>query len=248
MKKYAQRAAPSVWIGFDPREAAAFAVARHSIWKNCSHPRPPVFGLVLDRLRKAGLYWRPTEMRPGSDRDVMWDVISDAPMSTEFAVSRFLVPSLARSGWALFMDCDMLIRADLDPLFRSLDTSKAVYCVKHNYRPPEGVKMDGMPQTAYSRKNWTSFCIFNADHPANSALNLDLVNSVPGRDLHALCWLEDDLIGELPPEWNFLIGHSDPSIDPKNVHFTEGGPWFEAYKNVPFAEEWTEALYDWAER
>ena len=48
-------------------------------------------------------------------------MISDAPMSTEFSISRFLVPALAKEGWALFLDADMLARANLMRLFELAD-------------------------------------------------------------------------------------------------------------------------------
>lgn len=230
----------SVWIGFDPREAAAFAACRQSIrfWNK----QLPVHGLVLSDLRERELYTRPTERRLGK----LWDVISDNYMSTEFAVSRFLVPHLAQRGLALFMDCDMILRANLARVFDEVDKSKAVTCVKHVYQPPDGEKMDGQVQTSYPRKNWSSFMVFNCDHPSNKKLTPELVNSWPGRDLHGFKWLEDDEIGEIGPEWNWLPGHSSDNIDPKVVHFTEGGPWFTGFEDVPYADEWREALYRWA--
>jgi hypothetical protein len=241
----------TVWIGFDPREAAAFAVARHSVRKRSGRVNIPVRGLVLSDLRDQGLYYRPTEVRDGR----LWDVISGAPMSTEFAISRFLVPHLQRSepfgskGWALFMDCDMLVRGrdhTMVELKKLLDPSKAVMCVKHHHEPPEGEKMDGQAQLRYARKNWTSVIAFNLDHPANDALTVEMVNTLPGRDLHRLCWLQDEEIGELGLEWNWLAGHSDPSIDPKIVHHTEGSPCLPGYEDVPFADEWRKELADWA--
>jgi hypothetical protein len=236
----------SVYIGFDPREAAAFAVARHSIEVHLNTTRPddhmPIMGIDLAHLRSAGIYRRPTEIRDGR----LWDVISGAPMATEFAVSRFLVKALNRNGWALFMDCDMLVRADINELFDLCDPGMAVMCVKHEHRPAEGTKMDGQVQTTYARKNWSSVFAINCDHPANAALTVDLVNSVPGRDLHRFCWLEDEYIGALPVAWNWLAGHSDPGIDPKIVHHTEGSPCLPGYENTPFADEWRAALRDWA--
>jgi len=173
----------SIWIGFDPREADAFAVARYSINRHLITPIP-IRGVVLSELRARGLYTRPTSRKDGR----LWDEISEAPMATEFACSRFLVPHLAGSGWALFMDCDMLIGTDLLKLFSLADPSKAIMVVKHNHhQPPEGVKMDGQAQTRYARKNWSSVMLFNCDHPANQALTTELVNSVPGRDLHRFC-------------------------------------------------------------
>jgi len=173
-------------------------------------------------------------------------VISDAPCATEFSNSRFLVPHLAGSGWALFMDCDMLVRGNIRELFDLCDPEKAVMVVKHNHQPPEGVKMDGQMQTRYARKNWSSVIAFNCDHPANKALALEMVNVLPGRDLHRFCWLEDDLIGELPVEWNWLAGHSDPAVDPKIVHHTEGSPCLPGYEDAPFADEWRAELARWA--
>jgi len=231
-----------VWIGFDPRETAAFMVARESVRQ--FDRSIPVAAVRLRQLQEAGLYTRPTSRRLGK----LWDEISGAHMATEFAITRFLVPELVRRqgdavrGWALFMDCDVLLRTNLYELKALLDDSKAVMCVKHDHRPSFNVKMDGQEQTSYPRKNWSSVMAFNVDHPANDALTADLVNALPGRDLHRFCWLADDEIGALPPEWNHLVGHSDDGDDPKIVHFTDGGPWFEAFRNVPYADEWFAVL------
>lgn len=224
----------SVWIGFDPRESAAYAVARESAKNNMS-PRLPVHGVVLSQLRHAGLYKRPTEYRLGR----LWDKISDAPMSTEFAISRFLVPQLARTGWAMFMDCDMLVRSNLCRMFDKLDDKYAVYCVKHDYIPNDAIKMDNQLQQAYPRKNWSSVMVFNCDHPSNRKLTIELVNTVPGRDLHRFCWLEDDEIGELAPEWNWLVGEQEQVNEPKIVHYTLGYPGLgPQFHDLPFADEW----------
>lgn len=239
-----------IFIGFDPREADAFAVARSSIRRHMPPPRDmEIRGVVLDRLKQSGLYTRPMETRRGVDRPIMWDTISGAPCATEFSISRFLVPHLARHGLALFMDCDMLVRASLDPLFAQCvaDKSKAVWVVKHDYRPANTLKMDSQIQTQYSRKLWSAFCVFNCDHPANKALTLEYVNSVPGRDLHAFAWLKDDEIGALGEEWHWVPGHSPKEIDPKVVHYSEGGPWFEGYRGVPFADEWRAEQIRWAD-
>lgn len=236
----------SIWIGWDLREAAAFAVARASCRRHLNLPIP-IFGLVLDQLRAKGLYTRPLEMRPcAADRSIMWDVISDAPMSTEHANARFLVPHLAGSGWALFTDGDVLFRGNVTRLFESLSSEYAVYCVKHRHEPPPGTKMDHQIQTRYARKNWSSVMAINCDHPANKALTIEMINSVPGRDLHRFCWLEDDLIGELSPEWNFLVGHTHAPVNPKIVHFTEGCPDMPGFEDVSFGDEWRAELHRWA--
>jgi hypothetical protein len=233
-----------VYIGFDPRFADAFAVARSSLsfWNRYM----PVRGLVLADLRARGLYTRPTEKRDGR----LWDTISEAPMATEFAISRFLVPLLAKSGWAAFCDCDMLYRANVVRAFEMAEEfrnrGKAVVCVKHDHRPVDDVKMDGQAQTNYARKNWSSFMLFNCDHPANKRLTVELVNTLPGRDLHRFCWLEDDEIGELGPEWNYLVGHTDPNVEPKVVHFTDGIPSVAGYEDSEYADDWNRELNRWA--
>lgn len=234
----------SVFIGYDPREHDAFAACRYSLVSQMG-PTPPVRvrGLVLDRLRERGLYYRPTETRPGVDRPVLFDVISDHPMATEFAISRFLIGHLAGEGYAIFMDCDMLVRANIRRLFEfcQKDPSKAVWCVKHDHRPAGSVKMDGQVQSAYARKNWTSVMVWNVDHEANRALTVEMINSLPGRDLHRFCWLDDSEIGEIDVSWNWLAGVSEPVLSPKIVHFTDGIPSMRGFEHAPFADEWRAA-------
>jgi len=237
--------ARSIWIGFDPRETDAFAVAAKSIKRRLTHDID-IHGVVLDRLRQQGLYYRPTEKRtnPGGHTQ-LWDVKSEWWMSTEFAVSRFLVPTLAKGGTALFMDCDMLARVDLGELFKiaEADNSKALWCVKHDHAA-EGMKMDGQVQSPYARKNWSSVMLYNADHPAHQALTVPIINELPGRDLHAFCWLRDNQIGTLKPEWNHLVGHTK-GTKPKLIHFTDGVPSMKGYEDCEFADAWRAELTGW---
>ena len=229
----------SIWIGFDPRETAAYSVARESIKANLSFKGIPTRGVVLEHLREKGLYYRPTRKAFGR----LYDEISEANMSTEFAISRFLVPHIAKSGWAIFMDCDVLVRGNLARLFDELDDNYAVCCVKHEYTPKDDEKMDGQAQQAYPRKNWSSVMAFNCDHPANKALTVELVNTVPGRDLHRFCWLKDKDIGALYPDWNWLVDEQPEPENPKIVHYTLGGPWLTAFENAPYANEWHRYLW-----
>lgn len=207
----------------------------------------PVNGLLLSDLIARGWYQRPIEWKyPAADKPHMWDVVSSAPMSTEHANARFFVPMLAKSGWALFTDGDVLFRGNVCRLFDQLDDSKAAYCVKHDHQPVEAVKMDGQIQTQYARKNWSSVIAFNCGHPANRPLfGLDFLNSTPGRDLHALCWLEDDMVGELAPAWNYLVGHTDPGISATIAHFTSGVPDMPGYESQKYADEWFAARARW---
>src|SRR3989304_3392167 len=93
-----QRAAMKrIYIGYDPREAEAYAVCQHSLEHHIKLAggvaglEYEIRGLCLDDLRAAGLYTRPTGR---THAGLLWDNISGAPMSTEFAISRFLVPHL----------------------------------------------------------------------------------------------------------------------------------------------------------
>lgn len=233
-----------IYIGYEPREAAAFAVCRSSISHRLTRPIP-IHGLILDDLRSRGLYWR-EHTRNGN---VLFDKISEAPMSTEFAISRFLVPIIAKTGFVIFMDCDIMARANIERIMSHVDPSKAVSVVKHHFDPPEGVKMDGQVQQRYARKNWSSVMVFNCDHVANRhGLSMQIVNTVPGRDLHRFFWLQDHEIGELPPEWNYLVNHTElpVNIGPRLVHWTDGSPCLPGFENEPFADEFRDELIRWA--
>jgi len=232
-----------IFLGYDPRDFAGFRIAMFTIrqWDKYI----PIRGLVLDDLRRQGLYYRPTETRINSDgRKQMWDVISDAPMSTEFSNSRFLVPHLAKTGWALFMDCDIMVLSNVSRVFDLADPSKAVMCVQHTHDPIETTKMDSQIQTRYSRKNWSSVMLFNCGHPSNKKLTIDMVNTLPGRDLHRFCWLEDHEIGALPQEFNYLVGytHLNSGKTPVVVHFTSGLPDLPGYEDQEYADEWRAML------
>lgn len=226
-----------IFIGYDSREGIAYDVAATSIARRLT-AKIPIFPLVLKNLQDQGIYTRKTVMADGR----LFDIASGHPMSTEFAISRFFVPYLAETGWAAFLDSDVLARADLIEMFNQADPKYAVMCVQHDYRPAFGYKKVGQVQEAYDRKNWSSVALFNCDHPANKRLTLEMLNTLPGRDLHAFCWLKNEEIGALGEEWNFLVGHTSLDVQPKIVHFTSGGPWEDRYHDVPFADAWREEL------
>ena len=57
--------------------------------------------------------------------------------------------------------------------------------------------------------------------------------------VHQYKWLEsEDLIGDIPLEWNWLVGEYKHNEDVKNVHYTEGGPWFKEYKDCDYSQDW----------
>jgi hypothetical protein len=212
-----------IYIGWDSRQQRAYDVCRHSILR-CAAAAPEVLPLQQHMLREQQVYWR--------DEDPL--------ASTEFTYTRFLVPYLANyEGWALFMDSDFLVTSDINELFELASPRHAVLCVQHDYQPAETVKMDGCVQTSYPRKNWSSLVLWNCSHPANRCVTPGLVNRQTGAYLHRFQWLDDALIGSLPATWNWLEGGSvAPTSVPKGIHFTRGGPWFENWGDVAFADLW----------
>lgn len=226
-----------VYIGWDPRETDAYAVAERSLKRHASIELE-VQPLIMSDLHRRALYMRETEVRHGH----LWDTISGAPMATEFALTRFLVPALADwKGWALFCDCDFLFRADVAELLEHCDHGQALACVQHQHEPTETVKMDGQRQTNYARKNWSSFALWNCGHLKHAG-QVDRVNRWPGLWLHQFRWLDNLDIGALPPAWNWLEGSSDSAVEPKAVHYTRGVPSMAGYENAPYAREWRAAL------
>ena len=225
-----------VYIGFDQREAAAYAVAEKTLKKHS--PSAVVTPLKADRLAASGLLRRPQDRR-----GLIYDLPSNAPCSTDFAISRFLVPHLAQTGWALFVDADVVFLADVAELFDQADQSKAVMVVKHNNGHVAGTKMDGQEQVLYPRKNWSSVVLWQCDHPANKRLSLQDVNERPGRDLHAFYWLADSEIGSLTPDWNWLVGVQEEPLFPKLAHFTLGGPFLPGWKGAQHDDLWLRAAH-----
>ncbi len=223
-----------IFIGYDKREPEAYRVALKSLHK---HSRDLyVTPLDAERLADCGLLRRPQDRR-----GYTYDILSNAPQSTDFAISRFLVPHLAQTGWALFVDCDVVFLADVAELFDQADPNKAVMVVKHRQPETGGTKMDGQIQTHYARKNWSSVVLWNCNHPANRRLSVQNVNERPGRDLHAFYWLADSEIGSLTPDWNVLVGVREMPLFPKLLHYTLGGPFTPGWAGAEHDEIWLEA-------
>ena len=63
------------------------------------------------------------------------------------------------------------------------------------------------------------------------------VDDHSGSDLHRFGWLPDSLIGELPKEWNVLIGEQT-NKNAKIAHYTLGIPEFDYYQNCDFSKQW----------
>lgn len=210
-----------VFVGFDSRETIAFHVLAHSIHRRASET-VELAPLMLSQLE--GVFQR--ESHP--------------LQSTDFSFSRFLVPHLCGyEGWAIFCDCDMLMLDDIAKLWAKRDDQFAVQVVKHNHRPKEQRKFLDQPQSKYEKKNWSSMMLFN--NARCTALTVDYVNTASGLELHQFNWLEDDsLIGDLPHRWNYLVDYyaTVPENDVSFLHFTEGGPYFDDYKECSYADLW----------
>ena len=216
-----------LFVGYDPREACAYHVFCQSVLE---------FATV------------PVEFIP-LHTPMLRDFDGQRDGSNAFIFSRYLVPSLCNyGGWAVFMDGDMLMRADIAELWNLSDPSKAVQVVKHDYQTLHPVKYRlsplESPNVDYPRKNWSSVVLWNCAHPANRVLSREFVQDAGGAYLHRFMWLEDHQIGTLPETWNALVGEPrqwrmDP---PKVAHFTLGVPGFKFYRDDECGREWEETL------
>jgi len=210
----------NVFIGYDPKESVAFYTLAHSILRRASIP---VAIVPLMRSQLGRLYTRergPTE-------------------STEFSLTRFLVPALSQyRGWSVFLDCDMLCRVDMAELAAECErqADKAVLVCKHDYVPKTEHKFLGQVQTKYPRKNWSSLMLFNNERC--TALSAEYVNAAAGLELHRFAWTGDATIGDLPLAWNWLVGEYEYNPRAKIVHYTLGGPYFDDYRDCDYASEW----------
>ena len=213
----------NIFIGYDSKEKVAYNVLSHSIIQNSTKP-VAITPIALNNLKDDFVRER------------------NALSSTEFSFSRFMIPHLMNyQGWALFMDCDMLMFEDVSKLWRMRDDSKAIQVCKHNYIPKEDKKFLGQVQTKYEKKNWSSFMLMNCRKC--TTLTPDYVNKASGLELHQFKWLEGDhLIGDLPLEWNWLVGEYEHKDDVNNVHYTKGGPWFEEYARCDYSQDWFKNL------
>ena len=212
-----------IYIGYDAREDIAYQVCRHSLLRHAS-AKIEIYPIKQAALRELGIYTR------GQDN-----------ATTDFSLTRFLTPYLAAyDGWSIFVDCDFLFMTDIFNILDHADPSKAVCVVQHDYTPSNTYKMDGQQQTSYPRKNWSSFILFNGNHPNVKELTPEVVNRETPAFLHRFSWVESTAdIGSLPLSWNFLEGeYPTPDELPSAVHYTNGGPWFENWQDVEFADEW----------
>ena len=133
----------NIFVGYDSKEKVAFNTLSYSILKNSTQPIA-ITPIYLENIKD-------TFVRERNNLS-----------STEFSFSRFIIPHLMNyQGWALFMDCDMLMKADIAELWRLRDDKYAVQVCKHDYIPKSATKFLGQVQTVYPKKNWSSFMLMN---------------------------------------------------------------------------------------
>lgn len=180
-----------IFIGFDPRQVVSYTALCTSLIRHSSKPLA-ITPLVIETL--------PLERRG----------------LTPFTFSRFLVPYLCGyEGRALFLDADIMARADVSELFEIAQGSPSVWVSKNRLK-----------------FEWASVMLFNNERCA--VLTPDYVQKTENPLM--LSWAEE--VGDLPPEWNHLVGYDAPNPDAKMVHFTQGVPAFPETADSEHADEW----------
>lgn len=208
------------FIGYDPVEARTWHTMAHSLHRHSSMPLS-VTPVSVNNLE--GILTR--ERHP--------------LQSNDFAFSRFLVPWMCNfDGWAVFSDCDMIVRDDPAKLWALRDEHFAVKVVHHNHIPQEETKYLGNVQTKYARKNWSSVVLWNCSHPSVKLLTPEYVNEADGLHLHQFRFLKDEEIGYLPKTWNHLVGYDVYNHKAKLIHYTTGGPYFKEYEGCDYHQDW----------
>lgn len=207
-----------IFIGYDPREAIAFHVCANSIIRHASQP-VSIIPLALN------LFQDYTEKHTDG--------------SNQFIYSRFLVPYLTGfKDWAIFIDGDMIVRDDIVNLWNLREFNKDVMVVKHDYKTKMSEKYLGARNEDYPRKNWSSVILWNCNAFPNRRLTPEFVEKSTGAELHRFTWIQDERIGELPIEWNWLDQEFGCNENAKLVHYTLGTPCFNEFKDGPMSGEW----------
>jgi len=159
--------------------------------------------------------------------------------SNDFIYSRFLTPHLNNfRGWAIFVDGDMICQTDIKELWNMRDSSKALQVVKHDYKTRAQKKYLGNINENYPKKNWSSLILWNCEHPKHQVLTPEFIASQTGKYLHRFSWLDENEIGEIPKEWNWLAIEYPENYEAKLIHYTLGTPCFEDYKQTEMADIW----------
>ena len=208
-------------VGFDQREAIAYHAFSQSV------------------LEKSSL---PVLFLPLSMNSLIGYKETHQDKSNDFVYSRFLTPYLNNfQGWAIFADGDMVCQSDIRELWDLRDETKALQVVMHDYKTKFNQKYLGNTNENYPRKNWSSLILWNCSHPKHKVLTPDFISNQTGKYLHRFSWLDDEDIGELPIEWNWLAIEYPNHPKAKIVHYTLGTPCFKDYRDSEMSDVWHEA-------
>ncbi|MDB4138835.1 glycosyltransferase [Methylophilaceae bacterium] len=207
-----------IYVGFDPRESVVYHTFIQSL------------------IEKSTL---PIEITPLAVSTLNFYEESHQDKSNDFVYSRFLTPFMSNfEGWSIYVDGDMICQADIKELLTLRDDTKAVQVVKHDYKTKAENKYLDNKNENYPRKNWSSVILWNCSHPKHKILTPEFINKQTGKFLHRFSWLEDEEIGELPIEWNWLAIEYPENPLAKLIHYTLGAPCFKEYRETSMAENW----------
>lgn len=207
-----------IFIGYDPRESIAYHTCVNSIIRHASQP-VAIIPVALNLFKDYA------------------ETHTDG--SNHFIYTRFLVPHLMGfTGWAIFIDGDMVLRDDIVKLWNLREIDKDVMVVKHDYKTRMPVKYMGAKNEDYPRKNWSSVILWNCSTYPNRKLTPEFIQNSTGAYLHRFSWITDERIGELPKEWNWLPDEYGENKDAKLLHYTLGTPCFHEFADTPQGSEW----------
>ena len=207
-----------IYIGFDQRESVAYHTFVQSLIDHASIP---------------------LDITPLAVKTLKGYEEKHEDKSNDFVYSRFLTPFLNDfKGWAIFVDGDMICQTDIKELLDLRDASKALQVVKHDYKTKSNQKYLGNINQDYPRKNWSSVILWNCAHPKHKLLTPDFIANESGKYLHRFSWLEDNEIGELPKEWNWLATEYPKNDQANIIHYTLGTPCFKDYRDTEMSDIW----------
>ena len=142
---------------------------------------------------------------------------------TPFTYSRFICPYLCGfEDYSIFLDADIMLRDDICKLMDLIDPEVQVSLVKNKMK-----------------FEWSSVMVFR--NALCWKLMPEFIDDVSQNPL-GLGWASQ--IGELPSEWNHLVGYDEPNPNAKLVHFTQGVPAWRETADCEHAAEWRATMLE----
>lgn len=214
----------NLFVGYDPRESIVYHTFCQSVMEHASVP-VAFIPLHLPMLKSS--YSE-----------------NHTDGSNDFIYSRFLVPFLSGySGISIFCDGDMILKEDIVELVALAERGdKAVWVAQHDYKTKFTKKYLGNKNEDYPRKNWSSVIVWNGEHPKHRILTPELVAQSTGPYLHRFSWLDDEDIGSLPLNWNWLVLEYEKNPSAKLLHYTVGSPNFKEFSESDNSSDWFESF------